>query len=58
MLVVTRLLDEVIRIRTEDGKLIRIMVVQIKPGKVRIGIEAPLEFNIVREELVEEVEHE
>lgn len=49
MLVLTRRVDEAILI---DGN-IRITVTRIFGDKVRIGIEAPREVRIAREELVE-----
>ena len=51
MLVVSRHIGEVIRI----GDNIRIMVCNIEPkrNQVRIGIQAPPEIKILREELVE-----
>ena len=49
MLVLTRKLDESIVI---DGG-IKITVVEIRGGRVRLGIEAPKEIPIKREELVE-----
>lgn len=52
MLVLTRRLNETFFI----GDDIVITVVAIKKDKVRIGIEAPGDVNIVRSELVEEDE--
>jgi carbon storage regulator len=48
MLVLSRKVSEVIRI----GEAIEITVVRIGPTSVRIGIKAPRELNIVREELI------
>ena len=48
MLVLTRRKGEKIHI----GPDIVITVVEIQPGRVRIGIEAPLAVNIVRAELM------
>jgi carbon storage regulator len=47
MLVLSRKLGEVIRI----GKDIRITVVSIHPAKVRVGIEAPMDVMLDREEI-------
>ena len=47
MLVISRRLNERILI----GDSITITVVRIGPGNIRIGIDAPKELNIVREEL-------
>lgn len=49
MLVLTRRVGESIRV----GDGIVVTVVQMGPGKVRIGIEAPPETVILREELVD-----
>ena len=48
MLVLSRRKSEVIRI----GEDIRIMIVRIGPNSVRVGIDAPRNLNVVREELV------
>jgi carbon storage regulator len=47
MLVLSRKSGEVILV----GEKISITVVRIAPGSVRIGIEAPDEFTILRQEL-------
>ena len=49
MLVLTRKVGELIVI----GGNIRVSVTAIEKGRVRIGIEAPRDVNIVREELLE-----
>jgi carbon storage regulator len=49
MLVLTRRVSESIRI----GDDVVVTVVQIAPGKVRIGIEAPPGCMILREELID-----
>lgn len=54
MLVLSRKADEVIRI----GDDIRLMVVQIAGDKVRIGIEAPRNVTVHREEVYEEIQAE
>lgn len=48
MLVLARKLSESIRV----GDEIRITVVQIRPGRVRLGIEAPPHVRIRRDEVV------
>lgn len=48
VLVLSRRKSEVIRI----GEDIRIMIVRIGPNSVRVGIDAPRNLNVVREELV------
>ena len=54
MLVLSRRKAEVIRI----GDDIRIMIVRIGPNSVRVGIDAPRNLNVVREELVTEKQKE
>lgn len=54
MLVLSRRAGEVIRI----GDDIRIMIVRTGPLSVRVGIQAPLDLNIVREELKSKEESE
>ena len=49
MLVLSRKPGEKIRV----GEKIKITIVRVGPNTVRIGIEAPRDMNIVREELVE-----
>ena len=49
MLVLTRKVNEQIRI----GQDIVITVVQLGQGKVRIGVEAPREGPVVRQELID-----
>jgi len=48
MLILTRKVGEVIRI----GDEVKVMLVRISPNAVRLGISAPKDMNIVREELV------
>ena len=54
MLILTRKKDEAIRI----GEDIRIVLVQVKGGQVRIGIECPSDMRVLREELYEAVRQE
>lgn len=51
MLILSRRSGEAIRI----GKDIRIVVVQVGAGKVRLGIEGPRDLRILREELYDMV---
>ena len=51
MLILSRRTGEAIRI----GKDIRIVVVQLGGGKVRLGIDGPRDLRILREELYEMV---
>jgi carbon storage regulator len=54
LLVLTRKKEQIIRI----GKDIVIKVLKIQGDQVSIGIQAPLSFDIVREELLDTTEHE
>ena len=52
MLVVTRKLGESIVI----GNGITVTVVEVKGGRVRLGVSAPLEVSVHREELLRKIE--
>lgn len=54
MLILTRKINEAIRV----GEDIRIVLVQIKGGQVRLGIECPSHVRVLREELYEAVRQE
>ena len=54
MLILTRKINEAIRL----GEDIRIVLVQIKGGQVRLGIECPPNVRVLREELYEAVRQE
>jgi len=54
MLILTRKKDEAIRL----GEDIRIVLVQIKGGQVRLGIECPPHLRVLREELYQAVRRE
>lgn len=54
MLILTRKKDESIII---DGK-IEIKIVEIEDGKIKIGIDAPKDIDIMRKELYERIENE
>lgn len=54
MLILTRKKDESIIL---DGK-IEIKIIEIEDGKVKIGIEAPRDIDIIRKELYKKVEEE
>ena len=53
MLVLSRRVSEKIRI----GDDIVITIVRIGPNTVRVGVDAPLSLNVVREELITEREN-
>ena len=54
MLILTRKIEEGIIIRGEGENLIRFRILGISGGRVKVGIEAPGRFNILRDELSEE----
>lgn len=51
MLVLSRKPGEKIHVQLPHGINVTVTCVRIGPNSVRIGIDAPREFNIVREEL-------
>jgi carbon storage regulator CsrA len=51
MLVLSRKKEQAILIRGKDGDL-RVVVLEADKGKLRLGIEAPHGYTIIREELV------
>ncbi len=55
MLVLTRKKNEGIIIKGRDGN-IRLFLIDAEKGKIRIGIEAPKGYTIIREELLSEIE--
>ncbi|WP_437230366.1 carbon storage regulator [Planctomicrobium sp. SH661] len=58
MLVLSRHRDESIYMELEDGRLIKLMPVDIRGDKVRLGIEAPDTIKIHREEIWEQIVEE
>ncbi|MCX5807268.1 MAG: carbon storage regulator [Proteobacteria bacterium] len=55
MLVLSRKKNQGVLIKGKDGD-IRIVLIEIDKGKVRLGIEASKGYSIIREELVSEIE--
>ncbi|HOJ42972.1 MAG TPA: carbon storage regulator [Syntrophorhabdaceae bacterium] len=55
MLVLSRKKNEGIIIKGKDGD-IRIFLIDAEKGRIRIGIEAPKGYTIIREELLTEIE--
>jgi carbon storage regulator len=51
MLILTRRKDEAIVIQNRFGAEIRLLVVDVRGSKVRLGIEAPADVSVVREEI-------
>lgn len=51
MLVLTRRKDEAIVMHNRLGQEIRLVVVDVRGSKVRLGIEAPADVGIVRAEI-------
>ena len=58
MLVLARHRDESIIIPLPDGRRVRIMVVNIRGDQVRIGIEAPKDIPVHREEVMAAIDRE
>ena len=54
MLVLSRKKDEVIRI----GDDIKIMVIEIRGDKIRLGIDAPAEIPVHREEIYQQIKRD
>jgi len=58
MLVLTRKIGESIRIVTRDGQRIDIHLLQSNSIQVRIGVDAPKEITVHREEIAQRIEEE
>jgi carbon storage regulator len=56
MLVLTRMQNEKIVITTPDGIRITVMVIAIRGDKVRLGIEAPKDVAVHREEVQNQID--
>lgn len=54
MLVLSRKVGERIVIEGDDGDRIDLVLVRVSGGSVRIGVDAPQKFSVLREELKEE----
>jgi carbon storage regulator len=52
MLVLTREPEERIALKLPDGQYIWVTLIEIRRGKARIGIKAPREVQIMREEIM------
>ena len=53
MLVITRKDQQSVIITAPNGDIITIQIINIQPGQVRLGFEAPLHYAIDRKEAVE-----
>lgn len=53
MLILARRPDEKLTIYTPDGDHIQILITEARQGLVRLGIEAPPDYVVLRDELVE-----
>ncbi len=51
MLVLSRKVNECVVLTLPDGREIRVGPVRIGPNQMRLGIEAPLDISILRDEL-------
>lgn len=58
MLVLSRRQDEEIVMKLPDGQLIRLMVVDIRGDKVRLGIDADQGIIVHRKEVYDAIENE
>ena len=58
MLVVTRKVDGRVRLLLPDGRSIWVMVCKISGDGVRVGIEAPPDVRIEREEIIKDAPHD
>ena len=57
MLALTRRLDEDLELRTPVGEVLAVIkILEVRGGRVRLGIEAPPEVSIIRKELLQQEE--
>jgi len=52
MLILSRKKEETIVVTLPDGTEISIMIVDLRGDRVRLGIEAPKDFKILRKEII------
>ena len=52
MLILARKRQEIIQIRTPENHIINLMITDIRKGQVKVGIDAPAYYAILREELL------
>jgi carbon storage regulator CsrA len=55
VLILTRKVDEKIKIITKSGEVITVMVVEASSSKAKLGIDAPADYRIYREEVLEQI---
>ena len=53
MLILTRKEGESIRITTPDNHIIEVMITKSANGQAKVGIDAPVYYSILREELAQ-----
>ena len=58
MLVVTRKVDERLRLLLPDGSVIWVMICRVSGEGVRVGIDAPPDVRIEREEIITDAPHD
>ena len=58
MLVVTRKVDERLRLLLPDGSVIWVMICRVSGEGVRVGIDAPPDVRIEREEIIKDAPHD
>ena len=56
MLVLSRGIGDAIDIELEDGRRITVVLMDMRPGRARIGIKAPPSVRILRHELIIQAE--
>ena len=58
MLKLKRKLNEIISIETPSGERIQIHLIESSRSRATIGVDAPADYKIMRDELVDEHEYE
>lgn len=58
MLILTRRIGETLMAETEDGTLITVTVLGVKGNQVRLGVNAPKEIAVHREEIYHRIQQE
>ena len=58
MLVLERKLNEIISIETTSGDIIDIQLMETHRGRAKIGVDAPQDYSIHRDELIDDNEVE
>jgi len=56
VLVLSRKRDEVVEVRCNNGQKLRVVLVDIDGGKVRLGFDGPLDMKINRKEVWDSID--